>query len=52
MNFTYVLRKPPDGNWGLQNADGSWNGIVGQLIDDQIDIGKSPFTVCDVILDT
>ena len=39
MNFTYTLRKPPDGQYGRKNPDGSWNGMVGELISDNADIG-------------
>ena len=23
--------EPPDGNWGAVDANGSWNGLVGQM---------------------
>ena len=32
MNFSYEVVTTPDGNWGSREADGSWNGFVGQLI--------------------
>ena len=43
MNFTYTLIKPPDGQWGAIQPDGSWSGLVGMLIRQEIDMGK----ICD-----
>ena len=40
MNFTLVLSKPEDGEWGGKLKDGSgWSGMVGLLATKQIDIG-------------
>ena len=39
MNFTYTLRKPPDGAWGSKRSDGSWTGMIGELMLDNTDIG-------------
>ena len=48
MNFTYTLTQPSDGEWGLKQAaaadggDGgpAFTGMVGELADDIIDIGR------------
>ena len=32
MNFTFELSPPPDGAWGNLKQDGTWDGIVGNLI--------------------
>ena len=40
MNFTYTLIKPPDGQWGSIQPDGSWSGMVGLLVSGKIDIGS------------
>ena len=40
LNFTYTLKKPPDGNWGALQSDGTWNGMVRLLQDKEADIGK------------
>ena len=40
LNFTYTLRKPPDGNWGSIKSDGSWSGMVNELIQKRADMGK------------
>ncbi|KAK3881568.1 hypothetical protein Pcinc_013998 [Petrolisthes cinctipes] len=31
LNFTYEVREPVDGHWGLEAEKGNWTGIVGQL---------------------
>ncbi|XP_071533847.1 glutamate receptor ionotropic, kainate glr-3-like [Panulirus ornatus] len=30
-NFTYEVREPSDGQWGVEKTDGNWTGIVGTL---------------------
>jgi hypothetical protein len=39
MNFTFEVRKPPDGNYGALKPDGTWNGMIGELIIHNADIG-------------
>ena len=39
LNFSYSLKKPPDGQWGAKQADGSWNGMINLLQTKQADIG-------------
>ena len=41
MNFTYSLKKPKDGAYGSRNANGSWTGMIGSLVNKEADIGKS-----------
>ena len=45
MNFTYTLIKPPDGQWGAIQSDGSWSGTVNLLANEIIDIGVTDFTI-------
>lgn len=45
MNFTYDLTKPPDGQWGAIQPDGSWSGMVGMLSKGEIDMAPTDFTV-------
>ena len=40
MNFTYEVTKPPDNKFGGITKDGSWNGMVKELINKRADIGK------------
>jgi hypothetical protein len=50
MNFTYTVRKPPDGMYGTIKTDKSWNGIVGLLAAQTADIGKHLIVNCFTIL--
>ena len=34
MNFEFELREPQDGAYGTMQIDGSWNGMIRELIDD------------------
>ena len=40
MNFTYTIGPPPDNKWGGQQKDGSWNGMMDQVVKEEIDFGK------------
>ena len=44
MKFDFTLVEPPDGMYGAMQADGSWNGMVNELIQDVSD-GKRIFTI-------
>ncbi|XP_064114658.1 uncharacterized protein LOC135220928 [Macrobrachium nipponense] len=37
FNFSYLLREPPDGNWGLLQPSGNFTGIVGTLQHERAD---------------
>ena len=45
MNFTYTLIKPPDGQWGTLQPDGTWSGMVNLLANQDIDIAATLFAV-------
>ena len=32
LNFTYTMYESPDGNYGLRNEEGEWNGMMNELI--------------------
>lgn len=34
MNFTYEIYEVEDNNFGSQQGDGTWNGIVGDIIEE------------------
>ena len=38
MNFTYTLIKPPDGQYGSIQPDGTWSGMINLLANEEIDI--------------
>lgn len=31
LGYSYTLKRPPDGAWGVKQADGSWTGMVGMV---------------------
>ena len=39
-NFTYTIEPPPDGKWGGLQPDGTWNGMIDQVINGKADFGK------------
>ena len=45
MNFTYTVIKPPDGQYGGIQPDGTWNGMVGLLANQDIDIAVATFAI-------
>ena len=45
MNFTYTVIKPPDGQYGGIQPDGTWSGMVGLLANHEIDIATTRFSV-------
>ncbi|XP_077997809.1 glutamate receptor ionotropic, kainate 3-like [Glandiceps talaboti] len=45
LNFKYEMILVPDGNYGVKLDDGSWNGMVRELIDDRADVIMAPFTI-------
>ena len=47
MNFTYTLIKPPDGQWGTIQPDGTWSGMVNLLANQDIDIAATLFAVTE-----
>ncbi len=38
VNFTAVLKQPALNYWGTVEADGSWNGMMGMLARNEVDI--------------
>ena len=47
MNFTYTLIKPPDGQWGSIQPDGTWSGMINLLANQDVDIATTDFTVTE-----
>ena len=45
MNFTYDLVIPTDGEWGVLKSDGTWDGVVGQLEDREVDFVVAPLAM-------
>ncbi|KAK3864286.1 hypothetical protein Pcinc_030018 [Petrolisthes cinctipes] len=45
LNFTYKLITPSDNLWGGQLPNGSWTGMLGQVIKKEVDLALGPFSV-------
>lgn len=45
LNFNYTLRINPSGQFGSLDKSGRWNGIIGEIIDGQADIGAGSMTI-------
>ncbi|CAC5418385.1 unnamed protein product [Mytilus coruscus] len=41
----YEISRPPDGKWGAQTENGSWNGLIGQL-ERRVRINGEGGTIC------
>ena len=39
MNFTFAASKPPDMTFGSLKPDGNWTGMIGELVNQNADIG-------------
>ncbi|XP_050390556.2 glutamate receptor 4 [Patella vulgata] len=48
FNFHYVISEPADRIWGSPVEDGTWNGIVGQVVKGNYAFGVGPFTITSV----
>ncbi len=38
MNFTYSVQRGPDGAWGALMEDGTWSGMIGELMTGGVDM--------------
>ncbi|XP_072178710.1 glutamate receptor ionotropic, kainate 2-like [Diadema setosum] len=45
MKFNYVIKIVADDNYGSEMPDGSWNGMVGELIERKADLAVAPLTI-------
>ncbi|XP_040566786.2 glutamate receptor ionotropic, delta-2-like [Lepeophtheirus salmonis] len=45
MNFEYEILRPPDGQWGVRNENGEWNGMLGMVKRNEVDFALGPFAV-------
>ena len=48
MNFTFAASKPPDMTFGSLKPDGNWTGMIGELVNQNADIGIF-FEICKVL---
>ena len=40
LNFSYSVTSPSDKQWGGIKSDGTWSGMIGQLVTKEVDIGN------------
>ncbi|CAC5406414.1 unnamed protein product [Mytilus coruscus] len=45
LNFTYEIKPPPDGKWGVGSDNNTWNGMIGQLQRREIDMIAAPLGI-------
>merc|ERR1712200_388624 len=44
LNFTYIVKEPRDGKWGDSDS-GSWNGLIRQVIDNEVMLSAAAISV-------
>lgn len=44
LNFTYIVKEPADGLWGLK-VNGEWNGLIKQVMDGDVLMAAAAFAV-------
>jgi len=44
-SFAFMIVEPPDGVYGSLQQDGSWTGMVNELLEDRADIIAAPFSI-------
>ncbi|XP_027226082.2 glutamate receptor 4 [Penaeus vannamei] len=45
MNLRFEIYRPPDGMWGVELPNGSWNGMLGMIQRQEVDMALGPFAV-------
>ncbi|XP_016422646.1 glutamate receptor ionotropic, delta-2 isoform X1 [Sinocyclocheilus rhinocerous] len=45
LGFKYEIYVAPDHKYGSQQADGTWNGLIGELVSKRADVGLSALTI-------
>ncbi|XP_069957605.1 probable glutamate receptor [Cherax quadricarinatus] len=45
LNFSYSYVRPPDGEGGIKLNNGSWSGMVGMVMRQEVDIGAGPYMI-------
>jgi len=49
MGFTYTFQEAKDGRYGaLNNSDGTWSGMIGDVVEGRADIGAGDITITSV----
>ncbi|XP_063715988.1 glutamate receptor 2-like [Symsagittifera roscoffensis] len=50
LNLSYEIRLVKDGRYGAKNADGTWNGMIGELLRGEADVALAPLTITSMRL--
>lgn len=45
LSFKYTLYLVPDAKFGAEDSDGTWNGMVRELVDKKADLAVAPMTI-------
>ncbi|XP_071954989.1 glutamate receptor ionotropic, kainate 2-like [Antedon mediterranea] len=45
IKFDYKIALVPDGDYGTENVDGNWSGMVGELVKKNADLAVAPLTI-------
>ncbi|XP_071520481.1 probable glutamate receptor [Panulirus ornatus] len=46
-NFTYTLKLPDDDQWGSQQDDGTWTGMVGEVYRKEMEMALGPTSITE-----
>ena len=44
LNFSYIVREPGDGQWGIRSGN-SWSGMIRQLVDKEVVVAAAAFAI-------
>ncbi|KAK3794516.1 hypothetical protein RRG08_003667 [Elysia crispata] len=47
LNFTIRYTEPPDGYWGVDEGNGTWNGMIGQVARQEVDMIVAPIGITE-----
>ncbi|XP_042241220.1 glutamate receptor ionotropic, kainate 1-like [Homarus americanus] len=45
MDLRFRIVRPPDGLWGVELPNGSWNGMLGMIQRQEVDMALGPFAI-------
>ncbi|KAG8434399.1 hypothetical protein GDO86_012680 [Hymenochirus boettgeri] len=45
LGFTYTIKEVKDGRYGAKDAEGNWNGMVGEILRKEADLAVAPLTI-------
>ncbi|XP_076458879.1 glutamate receptor ionotropic, kainate 1-like [Babylonia areolata] len=48
LKFRYIVVESPDNKYGAPEPDGRWNGMVGMVQREEVDMGVGPYTITSI----